>query len=135
LVLIARRKDKLEEVARKIKSNAADCDVMVLVADLGKEKAQNVVDQVVNKFGSEEKETNAHFPTRFFPVSGVDALVNNAAKLTMFQGDDFDVDKFNDLMNVNVTSPTALTKAALPKLRETKGSAVFVSSAGSKIIN
>jgi len=66
-------------------------------------------------------------------IIGIDALVNNAAMLTVFEGDFFDIKAYNTLLHMNLVSPTALTRAALPKLRESKGAVVFISSAGGKL--
>jgi len=57
-------------------------------------------------------------------------LINNAAQLVRCAGDQVDPDEYLSLLNVNVVAPVALTKQAMPHLRKTKGSVVFVSSIG-----
>jgi len=69
--------------------------------------------------------------TSLYPIvtlAGIDALVNNAAIFKRAGDGELDAEEYRRLLNVNVVSPTALTKAALPKLRESKGAVVFISS-------
>ncbi len=57
--------------------------------------------------------------------------MNNAG---VFEGDlvaDTSAEMFRRVMDMNVTAPLLVAKAAIPHLRKTKGNAVFVSSIAS----
>jgi len=55
LVLVARRKAKLEDVAARIKSKHSDADILVIPADSSdsKNSPSIIVDKTIEKFGSE----------------------------------------------------------------------------------
>jgi len=59
----------------------------------------------------------------------LDTVINNAgmggARTPLV---DFDMDVLTAVLNLNVVSPAAVTKAAIPHLRKTKGSLVFIAS-------
>lgn len=70
-----------------------------------------LVDQTVEAFGS------------------IDVIVNNAATNPVFGGvEEADPGAFDKIMDVNVKGPWALCKAALPHLKEVKGSIINISS-------
>jgi NAD(P)-dependent dehydrogenase (short-subunit alcohol dehydrogenase family) len=59
----------------------------------------------------------------------LDCLINNAAVHPPFKSiDDFSVEEFQELLQVNVISYFAASKAALPHLRRTRGSIVNIGS-------
>lgn len=59
----------------------------------------------------------------------IDVIVNNAATNPVFGGvEDADPEAFDKIMDVNVKGPWALCKAALPHLKEVKGSIINISS-------
>jgi len=67
------------------------------------ENCQAVVDEAVEEFGR------------------IDMLVNNASAIQVAPIDDVPVDRFDLLMEVNVRGTYAMSRAALPHLRETGG--------------
>lgn len=70
-----------------------------------------LVDETVQAFGS------------------IDVIVNNAATNPIFGGvEEADPEAFDKIMDVNVKGPWALCKAALPHLKEVKGSIINISS-------
>ncbi len=66
----------------------------------------------------------------FFPFAGLDVLVNNAAKYDGVQLGEMPNEMFQEVINLNLTSPFAMTREALPHIRKTKGNIIFISSIG-----
>jgi len=62
-------------------------------------------------------------------VVGIDILINNAAQYDNGSLEMIDINDYLNGMKVNLVSPMAITKACLPKIREAKGSVIFISSA------
>lgn len=72
---------------------------------------QNLIDETVNKYGQ------------------IDCLVNNAGWHPAHKPiDEFSIEEFRDLLDLNLVSIFAACKFALPYLRETKGSIINMSS-------
>ncbi|MFW2589373.1 SDR family oxidoreductase [Sagittula sp. SSi028] len=112
LVLVARRAEQLEAVARRIRPHGTD--VLCIPADLREAAAcRDVIAQTIARFGR------------------LDVLVNNAGMsahanlIDLAEQDDGWQDR---LMTINYWSVLWLTQAALPHLLQTKGQVVGVSS-------
>ncbi|MGW0791720.1 SDR family NAD(P)-dependent oxidoreductase [Streptomyces sp. NPDC002911] len=105
VLAVGRRADALRETAGRhsgIEAFSAD-----ICADEG---PSSVVRRAVDRWGR------------------VDVLVNNAGVLAMMPLDEVTAEGINRLMATNVTAPSLLAGAALPWLRESRGSIVNVSS-------
>jgi short-subunit dehydrogenase len=112
LIIIARRKDRLEAIAGEIER---DCGVSVSVmqCDLCIEADIRTV---------EEKIRNAQ---------NLSVLINNAGFGTLGTFADVDLDKSLNMIDLHITAPVRLTKAALPgMLSRREGAIVNVASAG-----
>ena len=107
VVLVGRRKEKLDEVAADLDAN----HVLVHAADVSDRAAvEKLVDAAVHRFG------------------GINVLVNNAAVAEMGKFDDFSIEDWNKTIDINVTGVFHMIQAALPHLRKVKGNIVNVSS-------
>src|ERR1700728_2540165 len=106
LVLVARSGKRLEEVAQRIRS-ATQRSVEVLVADLGK------------------KSDLARVEANLKADSRVTMLVNNAGfgAVTPLLGSD--VEKMEEMINLNILALTRLTYAAVPGFVARKNGAVI----------
>ncbi|MCK4528821.1 SDR family oxidoreductase [candidate division WOR-3 bacterium] len=113
LVIIARRKDKLEELARELKNNYS-VSVDVIVADLSTEKSIAQVEEYIKK------------------VKNLDILINNAGFGTRGYFSDVSPEKSINMINVHVLAPTRFCRAALPcMIKRDQGSIINVSSLAS----
>ncbi len=95
LVLVARNGKRLEEVAQRIRT-ATQRSVEVIVADLG------------NKADLARVEANLRADAR------ITLLVNNAGVGATTPLADSDIDKMQDMIEINVTALTRLTYAVVP---------------------
>ena len=86
-------------------------EVLAVAADITvQEECEQMIDEVVNKFGR------------------LDVLINNGG-LTMNEGiENLESNLFSSIFISNSMSSVYMTKAALPHLQKTKGSVVFISS-------
>jgi short-subunit dehydrogenase len=110
LIVVARRHEKLEEVAQRLNQNHG-ADVDVLVADLSKSDSLHAVEKRI----VEEPE--------------LDLLVNNAGFGGYMPFVDLDPDQAEELINLKVLVVTRLTRAALPgMIARGRGSIINVSS-------
>ena len=131
LTLVARRREKLEEVASACRAAGAK-EVLVLPKDMGKlESCAEVVRETVDKFGSEEEEglclaivINSHVNL----IPGLDVLVNCAGIVHAERAIDTKTEDFQRIINFNLTMPFVLAREALPHLRKVKGNIIFISS-------
>lgn len=97
LVLVARRQDRLHEVAQRIRDEGGS--VHCISADLCHEDtAQRVVDEALATFG------------------GIDVLVNNAGIFATNPLADCDATHVAHVLKLNVEVPILLTRAAMPQL-------------------
>ncbi len=110
LVLAARSKDKLEQVAQQCRTHGSK--VLVRVTDVGKEAdCQALIAEAIAQFGR------------------IDTLVNNAGMSAHAQlGDVTDMAWYEQLMRINLWGSVWCTHTALPYLRATQGRIVAVSS-------
>jgi short-subunit dehydrogenase len=112
LVLAARQRDKLVEVAAQCHETGADA--IVVPTDVTREEdCRALIDTAVRSFG------------------GIDCLVNNAgmsAHALFEEVAPADLGWYQDLMTVNLWGSVWCTHAALPHLKATRGQIVAVSS-------
>ena len=115
--LVARRKDRLEEVLEDCKASAPESRIWA--ADLGDvELAERVALEAWDAFGA------------------IDVLVNNAGIPKRRHVTELTYDEVEEVMRVNFLSPTRMTLALLPKMLERgKGSIVNVSSVAGRLGN
>ena len=115
--LVARRKDRLEEVVDQCKATAPKARIWA--ADLGDlELAERVALEAWDTFGH------------------IDVLVNNAGIPKRRHVTDLTYDEVEEVMRVNFLSPTRMTLALLPRMLERgKGSIVNVSSVAGRLGN
>ncbi|MGP4020065.1 SDR family NAD(P)-dependent oxidoreductase [Saccharopolyspora sp. 5N708] len=102
---VGRRQDALADTA------AVHPGIATLSADIRADDAPRaVIDAAADRWGR------------------IDVLVNNAGATTFMPLAETTAARVNDLFALNVTAPSLLARAALPHLRESRGSIVNVSS-------
>ena len=113
--IVARRKDRLEEVLEQCKAHAPESRLWV--ADLGDlEAAERVALEAWDAFG------------------GLDCLVNNAAIPKRTPVDRLTPEEIDTVMRINFTSPVRMSLALLPRwLERGSGCLVNVSSMGGRL--
>ncbi|MBX7170653.1 MAG: SDR family oxidoreductase [Pyrinomonadaceae bacterium] len=111
VVFCARNQDEGDKLAAELNSLGkgeaffVKCDVSEI------NEIENLISQTVEKYGK------------------IDCLINNAGWHPPHKPiDDFSVQEFQDLLNLNLVSIFAACKFALPYLRKTKGSIINMSS-------
>ena len=72
------------------------------------------------------------FATTFGLLPRVDALLNVAAIAPRFAFDDANAAVWSEVMHLNVTVPSELTRTLLPQLQEATGTVVFLGSGASR---
>ena len=106
IVLAARSEDRITALADDLETNALAVPTDVREeADVGA-----LVASTVNRFG------------------GVDVLVNNAGLGRGSSVEDLSTDEYRQMMETNVDGMFFTTRAALPHLRESEGTAIFIGS-------
>ena len=109
VALVARRADKLQEVAQEIAATGGESKI--IAADVTKEAdIDRVVDETVKAFG------------------GLDVIVNAAGILANGTIENTKLADWDYMMNINVRAPFYLIQRAVPHLIERKGNVVNVSS-------
>ncbi len=110
LIIIARREDKLEELAQRLQKSHP-VNVEVLVADLSQHDSLLMVEK------------------RIAAEATLEMLINNAGFGGYMPFMELDPDQAEELINVKVLAVTRLTRAALPGMRaRRRGSVINVSS-------
>lgn len=110
LALAARREDRLEELAGDLEAEY-DVEAVPVPTDVtDREQVDDLVDTAVEEFGS------------------LDGLVNNAGVGLGGDVAELTDEEYHTMMDVNVDGAFYATRAALPHLRETDGTAVFIGS-------
>ena len=106
IVLAARSEDRITALADDLETDALAVPTDVREeADVGA-----LVASTVNRFG------------------GVDVLVNNAGLGRGSSVEDLSTDEYRQMMETNVDGMFFTTQAALPHLRESEGTAIFIGS-------
>ncbi|RBI62224.1 SDR family NAD(P)-dependent oxidoreductase [halophilic archaeon] len=111
VALAARREERLESLAADVEREFG-VDALAIPADVSDEaQVEAMVDRTVDAFG------------------GLDVVVNNAG-LGREEGDltDLSTEKYRQMMDVNVDGSFFTARAALPHLRESAGTLVFLGS-------
>jgi NAD(P)-dependent dehydrogenase (short-subunit alcohol dehydrogenase family) len=109
VVITGRDQVKLDAVA-----NEHDAIIAVLADSADPESAERIVGEAVNKWGR------------------IDFVMNNAGAGALLPVDAYDFKAIADLCAVNIVAPSLLVKAALPALRESKGTIVNIATAISR---
>jgi len=118
LILVARRGDRLDELADELRRDGPGLEVLTIAADLSEPDAPaRVAREAVERFG------------------GVDVLINNAGLglPTLFA--DAPIEDVAQQIAVNFTAPLLLTRALLPTLIERRGMILNVGSAITCVAN
>jgi NADP-dependent 3-hydroxy acid dehydrogenase YdfG len=124
VVLVARRKERLEKLAKKIKAGGGEA--LVVEADITDQKTcQKVVGQVLDKWKK------------------IDILVNNAGVMLLGPTADAPIEEWERMIKINLLGLLYMTYAALPTMRKAgSGHLVNISSvagrtarAGSAVYN
>ncbi|THE66139.1 SDR family oxidoreductase [Salinadaptatus halalkaliphilus] len=116
VVLVARREQRLEEIAAEIEREF-DVDTLVVPADVSRPaEIEAAIDATIDAFGR------------------LDVLVNNAGIGTDGTSgvDELPREQYRQVMDVNVDGTFVATQEALPHLRETNGTLIFVASFAGK---
>lgn len=113
VVLNARRKDRLEELATKIKANGGEA--LVIEGDMARlEEQKHLVDKAIAQLGH------------------IHILVNNAGFPLPMPFSQTPPEELRRQWDVNVAALSTLTRIALPHLRESKGVVVNIGSSISR---
>jgi len=117
VALVARRKDRLDNLTAKIRESGGDA--VSIIADYSKEAdAQRSIHEAAEHFGH------------------VDILVNNAGVMYLEPVADADLGRWRHMMELNVLGLIAATQAALPGMRQRRdGHIVNISSTAGRIAN
>lgn len=110
VVLNARNEKRLERTFEELKE--IGCEVTAIAGDVSKtEDCQKLIDHAINTFGQ------------------IDVIVNNAGISMEGSFEDLPPDVFRKVIEVNYLGSIYPTKAAIPYLKKTKGSVIFMGSA------
>ncbi len=109
IVLVARRRERLDELAKKVEEKGAQ--PLVLALDLAEPSASElIVKETIKNFGR------------------IDLLINNAGFGQQMLVEETSDDSLRKIFEVNVFATINTTKKALPYLRESKGCIINVAS-------
>lgn len=116
LVLTARRQELLHEVAREAQRLSPQSAIAVVPADLRRpEEIERLVEQAYQHFGD------------------VDIVVNNAGIGYFAPATELELDRMEELWQVNVRAPILLTRLVLPRmLQRQQGTLLYVASLAGK---
>lgn len=110
VVLAARREERLEGLADRIETKTV-AETLVVPTDVREEDAVGaLVDTAIEAFGQ------------------LDILVNNAGLVVGAEIEDLSTEKYRAMMETNADGMFFATRAALPHLRESGGTLVFIGS-------
>jgi len=113
VVLVARRKDRLDALASELNAAHGELTVAVMPCDLtDTEAARTLVSDVVTRFGR------------------IDVLINNAGMGDIAPFETADADKLERMIGVNVTGFTAMARAVVPAMVARKRGAILNVSSG-----
>jgi short-subunit dehydrogenase len=118
LVLTARRRDRLEQLAIELRPQQADLGIAIIAADLADPTTPpRLVDEAIRRFG------------------GIDVLFNNAGigLPTLFAG--AAPEQLARQLAVNFSAPLLLTRLCLPSLIERRGMIINIGSAITCVAN
>ena len=113
LILVARRRERLEALAEELRGVNSGLEVVVAPCDLGDRAA---VDEMLAEVGSK--------------ADPVDVLINNAGFGDIALMEDADFEKLDLMIRVNCTSLTYLTHKLLPAMIERKRGGILNISSG-----
>ncbi|MGY3743404.1 SDR family NAD(P)-dependent oxidoreductase [Leuconostoc inhae] len=102
VVLVARSKDKLEALATNL-TNTYGVSTYVIATDLSKPNAAKEIAEHVNKLGLE-----------------INILVNNAGFGTHGRFEEVPMDRYREMINLNITSLVDMTAQFLPQMQKQK---------------
>ncbi len=120
-------------IGRAYALGLAQAGAAVIVADLNRQGAQSVADEIGSGGGkaiavgvdiTKPDQVAAMVSAGQDAFGGVDILVNNAAlmmEVAAFQAADIALDDWNRMMNVNVTGALICTQAVIPSMRSRGG--------------
>jgi len=116
LILVAQKKDKLEELAQELRKKNQNLDVVIQPADISKDE-------------DVERLANAVLKT-----TNVDVLINNAGvgEFGLFENSDWE--SINHVIRVNVMGLTHLTHKFLPKMVERKRGGIINIGSGATFL-
>jgi NADP-dependent 3-hydroxy acid dehydrogenase YdfG len=110
VALAARRRERLEEIADRLQTEY-DAETLVVPTDVREEdEVEALVESTVDRFG------------------GLDVLVNNAGLARGARVEDMTTEEYRTMMDTNVDGMFFAARAAIPHLRESAGTLVFVAS-------
>jgi NADP-dependent 3-hydroxy acid dehydrogenase YdfG len=110
VALAARREERLAELRSRIEDET-DAEALVVPTDIREEAAvEELIESTVDAFGR------------------LDLLVNNAGLLLGSDVEDLSTEQYRTMMETNADGMFFATRAALPHLRETGGTIVFLGS-------
>ena len=117
VAIAARRRDRLDGVARRIADLGAEA--LVLEADVARpEEAESIVESTVKRWGR------------------LDVLVNNAGLMLLSPIDRARVEDWARMLDLNLLGLMVATRAALPQMRRQKdGHVVNISSTAGRVAN
>jgi NAD(P)-dependent dehydrogenase (short-subunit alcohol dehydrogenase family) len=111
VVFCARNQDEGDQLTTEL-NRSGKGEAFFIKCDVSKtDEIKNLIDRTIEKYGR------------------IDCLINNAGWHPPHKPiDDFSVEEFQDLLNVNLVSVFTACKFALPHLRKTKGNIINMSS-------
>src|SRR5215213_4377792 len=111
VVFCARKREEGDALANELNSSGKG-EAYFVKCDVSKpDELQNLISQTIEKYGR------------------IDCLINNAGWHPPHKSiDDFSIEEFQDLLNINLVSIFAACKFALPYLRKTRGNIINMSS-------
>jgi NADP-dependent 3-hydroxy acid dehydrogenase YdfG len=117
VVLVARRKDKLDALAASIQK--AGGEALVIEADVtGKAVCKRVIKQTINTYGK------------------IDILVNNAGVMLLGPASKAPIEEWEQMIHLNLLGLMYMTYEALPHMRKNSGSTIVnISSVAGRTVN